>query len=431
MIWNNIRGIGRLQVLSKASILMLAIVPILASVWPTVRAAINRYNQAVSEAKMGLNDASRRFENILDRVDNTLDHSWQIDRHAADARLRSDIAEEAKRIANLANEFSSDFGKKTITSPFLPKSWAIAFFAAFFVILGRTLFQSCCPERVQQYSVDEYASNTAAKYAASPSVESLNEAISEIRRWLAPDAIFFQPENRDHRFDRELVMNEYLAPDFHQARIAERQMTYDSIKKKLEGYFRQKGICVEIPSSAASLTQEQIDHVRELAQTSDPDCYYEYQRQLNALEEVWPELVVLESGNVLNETPAMAIQRRSAIVQRAARRRYRADAEKGGAASFACAGSYATALLLILWIIMQQALAVGEAAGIWNEAISSVTLPTVGFVAGVAIGLTFLALIATLFSNPFRKVSGFISSLFRRAKTTVRFAESRGHPIRK
>jgi len=391
---------------------MLAIVPILAAVWPAVRAVANQYNEAVSEARTGLDHASERFENTLDRVDRMLTVSNGAEDQAANSQLTSDILLEAKRMSKRANEYAADFGTRTIVSPLLPNTWAVAFFAAFFVVLGRTLFQIYCPARVQEYSPDEYAEDAAANYVASPSVESLNDAVSAIQEWLNPDAYFFKAHNSDHRFDRELVMDEFRAPDYYTARKAERQMTYDSIRNKIVKWFSYYGVSVEIPSSARSLTKERIDSLAKSAETTSPQCLYEIRDNLHTLPKVWNELCFLDSCQILDETPAMAIQRRSTIVKRAATRRYRKDAENGGWACPACALCYATGLLFIVWIIVHQSLAVGEAAGLWGKFMASVTLPVVAAVAGFSVGLTCYVLVMLVFSSPLRKVSEFMSSRF-------------------
>ena len=49
--WRNVRGLGELQVLTRASYVMLILVPLLAGLWPGVRLVINRYNQAVTDAR--------------------------------------------------------------------------------------------------------------------------------------------------------------------------------------------------------------------------------------------------------------------------------------------------------------------------------------------------------------------------------------------
>ena len=420
MMWDKVRGFGRLQVLSRASIITLAIVPILAAVWPAVRAVANQYNQAVSEASTRLDQSTARFEITLDRVDRMLAASNESDSRAANAQLTTDISSEAKRMTKQANEFAADFGKKTIVSPLLPSTWAVAFFAAFFVVLGRTIFQIYCPSRVQEFSLDEYSDDAAAKYVASPSVETLNAAVSEIDKFLDADGyFFFKAHDSDQRLDRELVMDEFRAPDYFKARKAERQMTYDSIAKKIVEWFAYYGVKVEIPSSAKLLTREAIHSMAESAQLTKPQCLYEVQKDLNALPKVWNELCFLELCDTLDETPAVAIQRRSTIVKRAASRRYRKEAEKDGWACAACAFCYFTGLLFTVWIIIHQSLAVGSAAGFWGDLVASITLPVVGAVAGFCFGLTIYFLIMFAFSSPLRKLSQFISSLFRKTSTAA------------
>ena len=56
--WALIRNVGNLQVLTRASYLMLIVVPILAALWPGVRLVINQYNQTLISVSSHLESAS-------------------------------------------------------------------------------------------------------------------------------------------------------------------------------------------------------------------------------------------------------------------------------------------------------------------------------------------------------------------------------------
>ncbi len=61
-MWEKVRAFGELQILTRASYFVLLFVPILAGVWPVVRAVFNRYNEAVTESKEALIIASEKLE---------------------------------------------------------------------------------------------------------------------------------------------------------------------------------------------------------------------------------------------------------------------------------------------------------------------------------------------------------------------------------
>jgi len=381
---------------------MLAVVPLLAAVWPAVRAVTNQYNGAVKEAKNDLEHAAERLESTLDRIDRAV---------ASEEAITKEIQQQAQRIKRNADKLTSDFGERTINSPLLPISWAVAFFAAFFVVLGRTIFQTRCPEAVQQQNLDQFVDAAASQYIAAPSIERLADALSDLEIGaeleLDSESVFFDAKNRDHRVVRQLLTEEYSAPDFQESRLNELLMTQNCLRRRIEQYFQYAQIKVNI-SSAETITKAEIEHMFELARGENV-CTDEINAELRELKSTIDKILLLQTDKVRNETPLMAMHRRTALVQRAARRRYEDLAGQRPRTSFACFASYAVALSLILWIILQQSLAVGEAAGLWPQTLRDLVTRMYWFVAGTIFGIAVFLLITFI-------LIGLGSLLSRRAK---------------
>lgn len=228
---------------------------------------------------------------------------------------------------------------------------------------------------------------------AAPSIERLAEALSEIEIWAEPDSVsvFFDAKNRDHRVERQLLTEEYSAPDFRESRLNELLLTTNSLRQRIEKYFQYAQIKVNI-SSPETITKAEIEHLFELARGENV-CTDEIHAELRELQKTVDKILLLQTDTLRNETPLMAMHRRSALVQRAARKRYKELAGQRRRASDACFASYAVALSLILWIVLQQSLAVGVAAGLWPQTLRNVVTQMYWFVAGAVFGIAVFLLI--------------------------------------
>ena len=63
-MWIKIQAFNKIELLSKASYLMLLFVPILAGLWPAVKNGINQYNRILTSSIDSLNSASERLSRL-------------------------------------------------------------------------------------------------------------------------------------------------------------------------------------------------------------------------------------------------------------------------------------------------------------------------------------------------------------------------------
>ena len=59
--WGFVRNFGELQLLTRASYIMLILVPLLAGLWPSVTTVVNRYNDTAETGIERLNVASEKL----------------------------------------------------------------------------------------------------------------------------------------------------------------------------------------------------------------------------------------------------------------------------------------------------------------------------------------------------------------------------------
>ena len=161
-MWTRIRTFGELQILTRASYSMLVLVPILVALWPAIRAGINRYNSAVTEANSALEAASERLE------------------FAASAQSSTTVQESVKDTLNHLNErldeIIADHSLKTIENTRLPSVWAYSFLAALAVTIGHLIYQARAPAIVKQRTIREFANSEVRDYLELPTSGRIERA---------------------------------------------------------------------------------------------------------------------------------------------------------------------------------------------------------------------------------------------------------------
>jgi hypothetical protein len=160
--WQFVRGVGEYQILTRASYLMLAVVPMLVGVWPSVRVIINSHNRVLEQTTKRLAtfvDSLRQETNVVvGVVQRATDPLTDVN----DERVRSlnkAIADLTANITSLSTEIEAaldNLRRQGTLSPLLPRSWALAFFAALSVALGHAIYQARAPNIVRKNTLLEY-----------------------------------------------------------------------------------------------------------------------------------------------------------------------------------------------------------------------------------------------------------------------------------
>lgn len=137
--WTSVRAISEFSILSRISVLALILVPPIASAWPAIRTGIVGYNESVE-------DAARRF---VDASESLRDAAAGLEDHERVGELVSGVEQSI-------GAWSDRFGRMTIDSQDLPMSLAITFFAAALVTGGRLMYQMRAPDRIKQHSEEDF-----------------------------------------------------------------------------------------------------------------------------------------------------------------------------------------------------------------------------------------------------------------------------------
>jgi len=132
--WRKIRGLGELQILTKASYIMIIVVPVLVAFWPGVQRTVSFYNDTVAGTKV-------KIENSVSKTD-------------AGSVTKDTVSE----------------------SPKFPCILAWSFFAFLFVIFAHSIYGMCVPSIVRKHSIIDYAALKKEEYSKYPSEGMLRTA---------------------------------------------------------------------------------------------------------------------------------------------------------------------------------------------------------------------------------------------------------------
>lgn len=141
--WSIIRSLGELQVLTRASYIMLIVVPLLAGLWPGVTVVVNRYNDSVQTATQKLEIASDKLDIYVSSNPVAIQEAPAL--KEITSSLREDINTVQTSIQNVSIESSE-----------MPDVWVWVFLSALAAILAHTAYQVGAPPIIQQASVREY-----------------------------------------------------------------------------------------------------------------------------------------------------------------------------------------------------------------------------------------------------------------------------------
>lgn len=214
--WQKVRTLGELQVLTKASYLVLVLVPILAGLWPGVKIFVNQYNQAVTDSRAALEFASERLNSEAMALDFALVSDTD--------KYKVKVAEKAYTILdNLKNQVDriiEDYSLKTIEKNALPMVWAEAFLASLLVLFAHLIYQAMAPEIVRQSSIQQYGIDRRNLQAENPSEGVVNRARNYLlieRHWITEEIeLDYQPSDSEELRKWELdVVEKGAYAEYH------------------------------------------------------------------------------------------------------------------------------------------------------------------------------------------------------------------------
>ena len=145
--------LGRLTLLTKASYVVLTAVPLLAWLWPAVRAAVNDYNMEVVRSAKQANETADKLLVLGETLNsNIIPEKF----HALILDLHQQI-----------NTVSTSLSEEIIRSPDLPASMVAIFFAALAVTIGHLVLEMFGPEIVRKLDQNNFVQAEIQEWSQS------------------------------------------------------------------------------------------------------------------------------------------------------------------------------------------------------------------------------------------------------------------------
>lgn len=180
--WRLVRALGELQILTRASYILLVLVPLLAAVWPAVQMVVNSEGRAVERAAQVLRGTATEIDRAILRARQTVTPlppttpSQGATEPALPADVLKRVEDAAAKIEKAAERQARDLEERILADPKLPWTLAAAFFAALFVVAGHLLYQLYAPEPVRLYSWDTFVASRKEEYAKHPTDDAIERA---------------------------------------------------------------------------------------------------------------------------------------------------------------------------------------------------------------------------------------------------------------
>lgn len=200
--WTSIRALGELQILTRASYILLITVPLIAALWPGVKIIINQYNISINNAIEVLHHSSQQLQLESERLEKNLSNDKQENNNI---NLSNKIAEITNPIEPTINKLKDEITNSSIKNNLLPDTLAFLFFASLFIFVAHLLYQAFAPELIKERNTDDYIRTKKEEYSQNPTERSLEIAQSRIKFLKYMRGVRDKPrsENFDHNKDYE------------------------------------------------------------------------------------------------------------------------------------------------------------------------------------------------------------------------------------
>jgi hypothetical protein len=170
--WRFVRGIGELQILTRASYLLIVIVPVLATFWPQVLRVVGTERMVIEAANTNLRNTglevdaavARARELVNSPAGPLLDAQLTGIREKFHQQIdRVDTATD--RIEQSAFPYLDKMRASVAEDPRFPWSLTALFFAALLIVIAHFIYQIAVPDLIKDATWDEFIANRMEEFA--------------------------------------------------------------------------------------------------------------------------------------------------------------------------------------------------------------------------------------------------------------------------
>jgi uncharacterized protein YjbI with pentapeptide repeats len=150
--WPIARHFGNLTLLTRASYLLLVIVPILAGLWPIIARTVSTYDAAVDKAAAITVEVEQLNQTITNRL------------AQRSVVLDSNLFETVNRLDTRVTELREMLHHAKIGPPRFPRTFAALFFAALFAAFGHLLYQLWADSLVKETTERKHVETAVGEF---------------------------------------------------------------------------------------------------------------------------------------------------------------------------------------------------------------------------------------------------------------------------
>ncbi len=182
--WRYLRSIGELQFLTRASSVMLILVPIVAAIWPAIRWTEQSYNDQMHKLYSEISSDIERLQGLLQTS------SPQNQNGALLSALESD----ATRLVETLDSKLKHMNPRPLNETYMPLVWTLGFIAAVCVLFGQLLYQMFVPDAVRESRYLAFIREGRRDWSQTASLALRHDAEELVRRAIDRDLVW--PEIR-------------------------------------------------------------------------------------------------------------------------------------------------------------------------------------------------------------------------------------------
>lgn len=170
--WRFVRGIGELQILTRASYLLIVTVPVLAACWPQVARVVGTERAAIEALDTTLRKTGLEVDAVVSDARDLANAPAgpMVDSHLKDVREEATreidgAGTAAKRLEQAASSKLQEMQAAVAAEPKLPWSLAALFFAALLIVVAHFIYQIAVPDLIKDATWDEFVANRMEEFA--------------------------------------------------------------------------------------------------------------------------------------------------------------------------------------------------------------------------------------------------------------------------
>lgn len=172
--WSKVKTFGELKILTKASYLMILLVPILAGLWTNIAVFIEKINIDIKESKVDIQNVRLQMQEYIVYLEN----DSTLIKESYVRELNNNLQEINTQIEERTNilQKNKDDLKK------LPFIWVVSFLSSIIILFAHLIYEIFAESLIKKNSKRDYQIKLKKEFEYSPSETMLKRAVYYIEK---------------------------------------------------------------------------------------------------------------------------------------------------------------------------------------------------------------------------------------------------------